>query len=284
MTTLTEDRPGADERRATIVVDGLVKTYQGGGDAVRGLSFEVYGGELFVFLGPNGAGKSSTIKMLTGLLPPTAGTARIAGFDVVRQPLALKRAIGYMAEQPFLYDKLTGREFLRFIADVFGVRRREREERVGVLLRLFELERAADALIESYSQGMRQKIALTSVLIHEPAVLFLDEPTNGLDPRSARVVKDVLRDICDRGATVFMTTHVLAVAEQMCDRVAILQDGQLVAIGTVAELRAQVAAPKASLEDIFLGLTGAITYDDQELSLYEEGAAPLIRGVDPAPA
>jgi ABC-2 type transport system ATP-binding protein len=272
------------ERRPTIEVDGLVKTYQGGDDAVRGLSFEVYGGELFVFLGPNGAGKSSTIKMLTGLLPPTAGTARIAGFDVVRQPLALKRAIGYMAEQPFLYDKLTGREFLRLIADVFGVRRREREERAGALLRLFELERAADALVETYSQGMRQKIALASVLIHEPAVLFLDEPTNGLDPRSARVVKDVLRDICDRGATVFITTHVLAVAEQMCDRVAILQDGRLVAIGTVPDLRAQVAAPEASLEDIFLALTGAVAYDDQDLTLYEEGTAPLVGGPKLAPA
>jgi ABC-2 type transport system ATP-binding protein len=179
-----------------------------------------------------------------------------------------------MAEQPFIYYKLTGREFLRFVADVFRVRRREREERAAVLLKLFELEHAADALIESYSQGMRQKIALASVLIHQPAVLFLDEPTNALDPRSARVVKDVLRDICARGATVFMTTHVLAVAEQMCDRVAILQDGQLVALGTLTELRALHDAPEASLEDLFLGLTGAsATYADVELALYEDGPA-----------
>ena len=241
-----------------IEVRGLTKRYAEA-DAVSELSFTVGAGELFVFLGPNGAGKSSTIKMLTGLLAPTSGTARIAGIDVFRQPLKLKRAIGYMAESPFLYDKLSGREFLDFIADVFGVRRRDRDARAASLLRLFELEEAADALIETYSQGMRQKVALASVLIHQPSVLFLDEPTNGLDPRSARVVKDVLRGICDRGATVFMTTHVLAVAEQMCDRVGVLHGGRLVAIGTLAELRAQEGMPGASLEDVFLHLTGGVS-------------------------
>ena len=244
-----------------IQVEGLTKRYDGK-DAVVDLSFSVGAGELFVFLGPNGAGKSSTIKMLTGQLPPTAGTASIAGRDVVRQPLALKRAIGYMAETPYLYDKLTGREFLHFMADVYGVRRAVRNARAVGLLRLFELEAAADVLIEAYSQGMRQKIALAGVLIHQPSVLFLDEPTNGLDPRSARVVKDVLRDICRRGATVFMTTHVLAVAEQMCDRVGILKDGRLITIGTLPELRASVGMPTATLEDIFLHLTGAAEYDD----------------------
>jgi ABC-2 type transport system ATP-binding protein len=269
---------------ATIAVEDLTKTYSGGGEAVRGLSFEVYAGELFVFLGPNGAGKSSTIKMLTGLLPPSGGTARVGGYDVVRQPLELKRAIGYMAERPFLYDKLTGREFLRFVADVFGVRRRERDERAAGLLRLFELEPAADALIESYSQGMRQKIALASVLIHQPPVLFLDEPTNALDPRSARVVKDVLRDICDRGATVFMTTHVLAVAERMCDRVGILRDGRLIEIGTLPELRARHGAADASLEDIFLGLTGAATYGTDAFVLYEDGTSKTPPATRPVPA
>ena len=260
-------------RPTAIAVDGLSKSYPAGGNAVRDLTFEVYAGELFVFLGPNGAGKSSTIKMLTGLLPPSAGAARVAGYDVVRQPIALKRSIGYMAEQPFLYDKLTGREFLRFIADVYGVPRRDRDHRLVELLRLFELEPVADALIESYSGGMRQKVALASVLIHQPPVLFLDEPTNALDPRSARVVKDVLRDICVRGATVFMTTHILAVAEQMCDRVAILNDGKLIAIGTLPELRARLDAHDASLEDIFLGLTGAAAYDGHDLSLYDNGPA-----------
>ena len=253
-----------------IQVDRLTKRY-GTAEAVSDLSFHVDSGELFVFLGPNGAGKSSTIKMLTGLLPPTSGTARIAGHDIVHQPLRLKREIGYMAEFPFLYDKLTGREFLAFIADVYGVRRRDRGPRTANLLRLFELEGSADTLIEAYSQGMRQKIALASVLIHQPSVLFLDEPTNGLDPRSARVVKDVLRDICGRGATVFMTTHVLAVAEEMCDRVGILKDGRLVALGTLPQLRAEVGMPGASLEDVFLHLTGAATYAD--VGLYAAATA-----------
>jgi ABC-2 type transport system ATP-binding protein len=260
-------RRGADGDRGrpwegeVIEVERLTKRYADR-EAVSALSFTVAAGELFVFLGPNGAGKSSTIKMLTGQLVPTSGTARIAGHDIVRQPMALKRVIGYMAEDPFLYDKLTGNEFLQFVADVFGVRPADRAQRATNLLRLFELEEAANLLIETYSQGMRQKIALASVLIHQPSVLFLDEPTNGLDPRSARVVKDVLRDICRRGATVFMTTHVLAVAEQMCDRVAILNDGRLVSLGTMAELRLMVGMPTATLEDVFLHLTGAAHYQD----------------------
>lgn len=253
-----------------IEVERLTKRY-GDMDAVTELTFSVTAGELFVFLGPNGAGKSSTIKMLTGQLLPTAGTARVAGFDIVQHPLALKRVIGYMAEDPFLYEKLTGYEFLHFVADVFGVRPVERAQRTATLLRLFELEEAANLLIETYSQGMRQKIALASVLIHQPSVLFLDEPTNGLDPRSARVVKDVLRDICRRGATVFMTTHVLSIAEQMCDRVAILNDGNLVSLGTMPELRGLVGMPAATLEDVFLHLTGAAHYED--VGLYAAAGA-----------
>jgi len=244
-----------------IEVRGLTKEYPSG-EGVRDLSFHVPAGQLFVFLGPNGAGKSSTIKMLTGMLVPTSGSARVAGCDVVRHPLAVKRAIGYMAEHPFLYEKLTGREFIHFIADVYGVPKRDRKERARRLLQAFELTESADALIESYSQGMRQKIALASVLVHQPKVLFLDEPTNALDPRAARVVKNVLREICDRGATVFMTTHILAVAEEMCDRVAILEAGRLKAIGTLPELRASCGLPIATLEELFLHLTGAAVYRD----------------------
>jgi ABC-2 type transport system ATP-binding protein len=239
-----------------IEVNNLTKCYPSGA-GIRDLSFSVSKGELFVFLGPNGAGKSSTIKILTGLIGPDSGHARVAGKDVARERLALKRLIGYMAERPFLYDKLTGRELQRFMADIFNVSKHERSTRATELLDAFELDVAADQLIETYSQGMRQKIALAGVLIHEPQVLFLDEPTNGLDPRSARVVKDVLRQICDRGATVFMTTHVLEVAEQMCDRVGILKNGDLVAIGKLSELRDAHGLPAASLERIFLELTGA---------------------------
>ncbi|MCC6792805.1 MAG: ABC transporter ATP-binding protein, partial [Thermomicrobiales bacterium] len=171
-----------------------------------------------------------------------------------------KKDIGYMAEQPYLYDKLTGREFLRFMADVYSIPKPAREALANELLETFELAEVADQLIETYSQGMRQKIALSAVLIHEPSVLFLDEPTNGLDPRSARVVKDVLRQICDRGATVFMTTHVLEIAEQMCDRVGILNEGTLAAIGSLTELRDRFHMPEASLERIFLELTGAAAF------------------------
>ncbi|GIW04603.1 MAG: ABC transporter [Thermomicrobiales bacterium] len=247
-----------------IEVQGLSKRYPSG-EGVRGLTFAVGAGELFVFLGPNGAGKSSTVKMLTGLLTPDAGSARVAGYDVVRQRLALKREIGYMAEQPFLYEKLTGREFLRFVADVYRVHQPIRDRRILDLLETFELSDAADSLIETYSQGMRQKIALAAVLIHEPRVLFLDEPTNGLDPRSARLVKDILRHICDRGATVFLTTHVLEIAEQMCDRVGILHEGELIALGSLDELRTSQALPGASLETIFLRLTGAAEPSFHEL-------------------
>jgi ABC-2 type transport system ATP-binding protein len=204
--------------------------------------------------------------MLTGLLRPTSGMARVAGKDVARDPVSLKRVIGYMAERPYLYEKLTGREFLQFVADVYGVPRGVRDRRARELLVAFELDSAADALIETYSQGMRQKIALSAVLIHEPAVLFLDEPTNGLDPRSARMVKDILRNICDRGATVFMTTHVLEIAEQMCDRVGVLRNGQLIALGSLGDLRRAQEMPGASLESIFLRLTGSA--DVSDLGLY----------------
>jgi ABC-2 type transport system ATP-binding protein len=242
-----------------IDVNDLTKSYPSGG-GVHDLTFHVQPGELFVFLGPNGAGKSSTIKVLTGLIPPDKGGARVAGRDVVRERLSLKKSIGYMAEQPFLYDKLTGHEFLNFMADVYSVPRRRRDALAFDLLETFELTHASGQLIETYSQGMRQKIALSGALIHEPSVLFLDEPTNGLDPRSARVVKDVLRQICDRGATVFMTTHVLEVAEHMCDRVGILNDGRLAAIGSLEELRDRFLMPNASLERIFLELTGAAAF------------------------
>ena len=253
-----------------IEAHSLTKRYASG-SGVSDLVFSVERGELFVFLGPNGAGKSTTVKMLTGLIDPDSGTARIAGFDPVKQRLSVKLAIGYMAERPYLYDKLTAREYVTFVADVFAVPPALRRTRMTELFAAFEITAAADHLIETFSHGMRQKTALAAVLIHEPKVLFLDEPTNGLDPRSARVVKDVLRDICDRGATVFMTTHVLEVAEQMCDRVAILDEGHLVALGTMDQLRLETGLVGGSLEDIYLSLTGAA--DSPRLSLYEAAAA-----------
>ena len=232
--------------------------------AVKNLDLTVNRGELFGFLGPNGAGKTTTIRMLIGLLKPTSGTATVAGHDILKSPLQVKAAIGYLAEEPFLYDKLTGREFLRFIADLYQVSERGRQSRIQQLLDLFELRDKADDLIGSYSHGMRQKMGLCSVLVHNPSVLFLDEPTTGLDPRSARLVKDILKELVAKGVTVFMSSHILEIVENMCGRVGIIDHGELVAVGTVDELRGQALG--SSLEDIFLSLTGGAEY--KELAQY----------------
>jgi ABC-2 type transport system ATP-binding protein len=233
--------------------------------AVDGIDFEVGAGELFGFLGPNGAGKTTTIRLLTGLLLPTAGEAFVAGHSLTREPQKARAALGFVPDTPFLYDRLTAREFLAFSAALHGVPRDRAERRSRALLRLLELEAAADGLIEGYSHGMRQKTALAGALVHDPQVLFLDEPTIGLDPRSARTIKDLLRGLCDRGKAVFLSTHVLEIAERLCDRVGILARGRLAVLGTVAELKEQ-ARTQDSLEEIFLGLTGGAA--EADLSAY----------------
>jgi ABC-2 type transport system ATP-binding protein len=241
---------------------GLTKRYGNTRErppAVDDLHLSLRPGELFGFLGENGAGKTTTIKMLTGLIPPTSGVARIGGHDVRREPLAAKRLVGYVPDNPFLYDRLTGREFLRFLADLYGVPAGPaREARMEDLLALFELDPKANAPIGGYSRGMRQKIALAGALLHDPRALFLDEPTVGLDPRSARLIKDILSQLRDRGAAVFFSTHILEIAERMCDRVIIINNGEIIASGTVDELRRMQGA--GSLEDIFLKLTGGAEY------------------------
>lgn len=242
----------------------LVKRY-GDKVAVDDVSFDVYSGEIFGFLGPNGAGKTTTIKMIVGLLQPTSGTVRVGGYDVQEQPLLAKSASGYVPDEPNLYAKLTGRELLRFVGDLYGLDRQQVERRIEELLRLFDLTQAAEDTIDSYSHGMQQKIALAAGLIHDPKVLVLDEPTVGLDPKSARLIKDMLRQIATRGAAVFLSTHILEIAERMCDRIGIIDRGRLIAVGTMGELRAlsQDGAQtpgESSLEDIFLGLTGGTEY------------------------
>ena len=244
-----------------IETKSLTKKY-GNLTAVSELDLLVNAGEIFVFLGANGAGKTTTIKMLTGLLQPTSGTASIAGFDVVKSSLEVKKIIGYLPDEPFLYAKLTGREFLKFIADVRGVQKRDRVEK---FIELFELSQSADKLIEGYSLGMKKKIAIGAALIHDPKVLFLDEPTGGLDPKSAKTMKDLLLDIRQRGTTIFMTTHILEIAERMCDRVGIIDHGKLIRVGTIDELRKE-AQSGSSLEDIFLELTGKT--QDQEIAQF----------------
>jgi ABC-2 type transport system ATP-binding protein len=225
--------------------------------AVRDLNLSVEKGELFGFLGPNGAGKTTTIRMIIGLLRPTSGTVRVAGHDVSQEPMAVKRSVGYLPQTPLLYERLTGREFLRFIGGLYGISEKKIESRTKHLMELMALSDKADQLIESYSGGMRNKIGLCAALLHQPPVLVLDEPLTGLDPHSARQVKDLLRDMCRRGHTVFLSTHVLEIAERVCDRVGILDQGQLIAVGTMEDLRAQARSNgDTTLEDLFLELTG----------------------------
>ena len=236
----------------------LVKRY-GEKPAVDDVSLGVRPGEIFGFLGPNGAGKTTTIRMIVGLLKPSSGTVRVAGFDVQAEPIRAKAATGYVPDEPNLYAKLSARELLRFIGDLYGLDRVQVARRSEELLRMFELAEAADDTIDSYSHGMRQKTALAAALVHDPKVLMLDEPTVGLDPRSARMIKDILHQMAERGAAVFLSTHILEIAEHMCDRIGIIDHGKLIAIGTMDELRGQ-GAGQASLEDIFLSLTGGTEY------------------------
>jgi ABC-2 type transport system ATP-binding protein len=233
----------------------LVKRY-GSKMAVDNVSLEVHAGEVFGFLGPNGAGKTTTIKMIVGLLQPTSGTVKVAGFDVQTQPLLAKASSGYVPDTPNLYAKLTGRELLRFVGDLYDLDRKQVVQRTDELLRMFDLTSAADDTVDSYSHGMQQKISLASALMHDPKVLVLDEPTVGLDPKSARLIKDILRQMAERGAAVFLSTHILEIAERMCDRIGIINKGALVAVGTMDELRTLGKAGEVSLEDIFLALTG----------------------------
>lgn len=226
--------------------------------AVAGVDLTVNGGEIFGFLGPNGAGKTTTIKMLIGLLRPTSGHAWIGGHDIHATPIPAKALLGYVPDQPYLPEKLTAREFLQFIGGLYRIPGKDVERRGGELLRLFDLHDHADDLIGGFSHGMKQKTALAGALLHDPKVLFLDEPTVGLDPRSARLIKDILRQLAARGTAVFLTTHILEIAERLCDRVAIISDGRVIAAGTMNELRQ--GSTGASLEDIFLALTGGAEY------------------------
>jgi ABC-2 type transport system ATP-binding protein len=227
--------------------------------AVEDVSFDVCEGEIFGFLGPNGAGKTTTIKMIVGLLMPTSGSISVCGYDVQAQPLQAKAVSGYVPDEPNLYPKLTGHELLRFVGDMYGLQRQQVERRIDELLRLFDLSQVGDDTIDTYSHGMKQKTALAAALVHDPKVLVLDEPTVGLDPKSARLIKDLLRQMAERGAAVFLSTHILEIAERMCDRVGIINQGRLISIGTMDELRGTFKS-ETSLEDIFLSLTGGAEF------------------------
>ncbi len=221
--------------------------------AVDDLSLSVRPGEIFGFLGPNGAGKTTTIKMMVGLLKADSGTISINGYSIEREPIAVKQSISYVPDNPEVYEKLTGIEYLNFLGDVYGVPAAARRERIARFLDLFGLTGAVNNLIQSYSHGMRQKIVLIGALLHEPQVFILDEPMVGLDPKSSHSLKEYMKEHCAGGRTVFFSTHILEVAEKLCHRIGIIHQGRLIACGTMEELREQ--SRDKSLENIFLELT-----------------------------
>lgn len=236
---------------------GLTKSFDKK-TAVDALSLQVQPGEFFGFLGPNGAGKSTTINMLVGLLKPTSGEALIDGVDIWKEPLKAKRRLGVLPEGMQLYQRLTAREFIRFSGTMYGVPRDEVYRRTEELLRLLDLTESADKLIVDYSHGMRKKTALAAAIIHSPRVLFLDEPFEGIDAISGRVIRDVLRQLRETGTTIFFSSHILEVVERLCTRLAVIANGRLVAQGSMAELRQRAeTGENTSLEDVFLKAVGA---------------------------
>jgi ABC-2 type transport system ATP-binding protein len=224
--------------------------------AVKGLSLQVERGEVFGFLGPNGAGKTTTIKMIAGLLRPTSGDIAVGGIDVLREPLRAKSLIGFIPDRPFLYEKLTGHEVLEFIGGIYRMDARIVRQRMDELLELFSLAEFGNELIESYSHGMRQRLVMSAALLHDPDLLVVDEPMVGLDPKGARLVKGILRQQCEGGKTVFMSTHTLELAGEVCDRIGIIHKGELIALGTREEVFESAEAGAGSLESVFLRLTG----------------------------
>jgi ABC-2 type transport system ATP-binding protein len=236
-----------------IDVRDVTKRY-GDKTAVAGLNLSVPAGELFAFLGPNGAGKTTTIKMLCGLLFPTTGSVTVGGFDLKTEGDEARRLIAYVPDLPFLYEKLTGREFLQFTADLYGIEKGRAAENIARVIEWFHLDEFADDLTERYSHGMKQRTVFAAALVHEPRLLIADEPTVGLDPKSVRELKVLLRQLAADGMTVFLSTHTLDIAQELADRIGIIDRGKLLACGTMADLRTQ-AARDGNLEDLFMTIT-----------------------------
>jgi ABC-2 type transport system ATP-binding protein len=224
--------------------------------AVNNMNLNINTGEIFALLGPNGSGKSTTLKTLLGLVQPTSGSINVLGIDVQKDPVSVKQQVGYVPESPTLYEFLTGIEYLDFIADIYGVPPADKQQRITEYLKALQLEGREGDMINSYSDGMKKKISLISAFLHKPKLLILDEPLNALDPRSARIVKDLLHELKAQGVTTILSTHVLEIAEALCDRIAIMYQGNILALGTMSELRSRASLPSSDLEDIFLKLTG----------------------------
>jgi len=238
-----------------ILVENLVKKY-GDFTAVDGVSLEVAPGEIHGFLGPNGAGKTTTIRIIAGLLKPTSGRVVIDGADLAVRAEAAKASLGFIPDRPFIYEKLTGREFLRFHGGLYGMDADAIEKRADEVLELFELGRWQGELVESFSHGMKQRLVMCAAFLHRPRAVLVDEPMVGLDPRGARLIKDVFRVMSERGVAILMSTHTLEVAEEMCDRIAIILKGKIIARGTVEELKAMAGSEHDELTPVFLKLTG----------------------------
>ncbi len=224
--------------------------------AVNNISLAIPTGEIFALLGPNGSGKSTTLKMLLGLVTPSAGEINVLGLDVQKDPVGIKRQVGYVPESPNVYEFLTGIEYLDFIGDIYNVSTTDKQQRITEYLKALELKGREGDMINSYSDGMRKKLSLISAFLHKPKLLILDEPLTALDPRSARIVKDFLYELKSQGVTTILSTHVLEIAEAVCDRIGIMYQGNILALGTMNELRERASLPGSGLEDIFLKLTG----------------------------
>ena len=237
-----------------IELKSLTKIY-GSFKAVDNLNLTVNQGEIFGFIGPNGAGKTTTIKMMGGILAPTAGTIKIAGIDMQKQPEAAKGKIGFIPDRPYIYEKLTGMEFLKFTADLYGVADETFERKAQKNLEMFSLADWSGELIESYSHGMKQRLIMSAALLHDPRVIIVDEPMVGLDPIAIKMVKELFRQLARKGVTMFMSTHTLAVAEDVCDRIGIIHRGHLIASGSTDDLKREADVTDADLERIFLNLT-----------------------------
>lgn len=224
--------------------------------AVNSVNLTINQGEIFGLLGPNGSGKSTMLKMLLGLVQPDAGEVRVLGLNVAEDPVGVKKMVGYAPESPRLYEFLTGIEFLDFVGDIYGMPTAEKKNRINEYLKALQLDGREGDMISSYSEGMKQKTALIAAFLHKPKLLILDEPLNGLDPRSARIIKDFLHELKMQGVTTIMSTHILEIAQAVCDRIGIMYQGQLLALGNMDELRQMARLPGSGLEDVFLKLTG----------------------------